>query len=236
MEDLRGRWTHLYKDYLPSLAKAQDPSQKHWPVQLDHCFARIILDNAIGVGKPWNEVLKQPATRNMDKNQLERVIHLAEQIAAGEADLNILNERSLQVRGKKRKIDNKSYTKNHQKRQRKESSTISSYFLRSPPSPGTGTDPMTIRKDAPHTTKLEDADNNKLEDVKIQLRRIANSDLTDFRKLALSLICQVPRGRYSTYQAISDYITSTSHKTCARAVGNAMRNNPFAPVSDGETT
>ncbi|KAJ4358459.1 uncharacterized protein N0V89_003042 [Didymosphaeria variabile] len=28
---------------------------------------------------------------------------------------------------------------------------------------------------------------------------------------------------------MSDYITLTSHKTCARAVGNAMRNNPFAP-------
>jgi methylated-DNA-[protein]-cysteine S-methyltransferase len=28
---------------------------------------------------------------------------------------------------------------------------------------------------------------------------------------------------------MSDYITATSHKTCARAVGNAMRNNPFAP-------
>ena len=28
---------------------------------------------------------------------------------------------------------------------------------------------------------------------------------------------------------MSDYVTKTSHKTCARAVGNAMRNNPFAP-------
>ena len=28
---------------------------------------------------------------------------------------------------------------------------------------------------------------------------------------------------------MSDHITKTSHKTCARAVGNAMRNNPFAP-------
>ena len=28
---------------------------------------------------------------------------------------------------------------------------------------------------------------------------------------------------------MADYITATSHKTCARAVGSAMRNNPFAP-------
>ncbi|KAF2764345.1 DNA binding methylated-DNA--cysteine S-methyltransferase [Teratosphaeria nubilosa] len=62
-----------------------------------------------------------------------------------------------------------------------------------------------------------------------ELDRIQKSDLTAFRKQTLILLCQVPRGRYSTYQALSDYITTSSHKTCARAVGNAMRNNPFAP-------
>ncbi|KAF2720600.1 DNA binding methylated-DNA--cysteine S-methyltransferase [Polychaeton citri CBS 116435] len=65
--------------------------------------------------------------------------------------------------------------------------------------------------------------------MEVQLKRISNADLTAFRKLALSLLCQIPRGRYSTYQTLSDHISRTSHKTCARAVGNAMRTNPFAP-------
>ena len=28
---------------------------------------------------------------------------------------------------------------------------------------------------------------------------------------------------------MADHVTKTSHKSCARAVGNAMKNNPFAP-------
>ncbi|EMC96979.1 hypothetical protein BAUCODRAFT_121510 [Baudoinia panamericana UAMH 10762] len=63
----------------------------------------------------------------------------------------------------------------------------------------------------------------------VQLKRITESTITPFRKLTLNMLCQIPRGRYSTYQAMSDHITKTSHKTCARAVGNAMRHNPFAP-------
>ncbi|EME43305.1 hypothetical protein DOTSEDRAFT_63557 [Dothistroma septosporum NZE10] len=63
----------------------------------------------------------------------------------------------------------------------------------------------------------------------VQLRRINESGITAFRKQTLSLLCKIPRGRYSTYGAMSDWISKNSHKTCARAVGNAMRNNPFAP-------
>ena len=65
--------------------------------------------------------------------------------------------------------------------------------------------------------------------MSIQIKRITDSDITPFRKQMLTLLCQIPRGRYSTYQAMSEHVTKTSHKTCARAVGNAMRNNPFAP-------
>ncbi|KAF1346474.1 6-O-methylguanine DNA methyltransferase, partial [Delphinella strobiligena] len=62
------------------------------------------------------------------------------------------------------------------------------------------------------------------------LHLISTSKLNPFRKLVLSHLCAVPRGNWTTYAAISDHISSTSHKTCARAVGNAMRKNPFAPL------
>lgn len=54
--------------------------------------------------------------------------------------------------------------------------------------------------------------------------------MTAFKKQILKMLMQIPRGRYSTYGAMSDYLsTVSSKKTCARAVGSAIKNNPFAP-------
>jgi hypothetical protein len=102
-EELQDRWKHLYQNYLPSLAKARDPVQHHWPVFLDHCFARIILDNAVGIDKPWPAVVSSPAVKNMSMEQLEAAIQLGDRLAAGDADLVVLDDRSLRLRGKKGK-------------------------------------------------------------------------------------------------------------------------------------
>jgi methylated-DNA-[protein]-cysteine S-methyltransferase len=99
-KELQNRWIYLYKEYLPMLAKARDEAQPRWSVVLDHCFARIILDNSVGVDKPWPQVLKSPAYKNMSEAQLQTAIALAEQIAQGDANLVELDERSLQLRGK----------------------------------------------------------------------------------------------------------------------------------------
>ncbi|EME43306.1 hypothetical protein DOTSEDRAFT_109219, partial [Dothistroma septosporum NZE10] len=100
LTELQNRWKYLFQEYLPTLAKAKDPVQAHWPVYLDHCFGRIVLDNAVGVDQPWTEVLKSPAVRNMNEAQLQKVISLAEAICSGEADLVELDENSLRLRGK----------------------------------------------------------------------------------------------------------------------------------------
>ncbi|KAH8597876.1 DNA binding methylated-DNA--cysteine S-methyltransferase, partial [Bisporella sp. PMI_857] len=47
---------------------------------------------------------------------------------------------------------------------------------------------------------------------------------TPFQKKVLTTLCQVPRGQYTTYAAISKHLSSSP-----RAVGNALKNNPFAP-------
>ena len=52
-----------------------------------------------------------------------------------------------------------------------------------------------------------------------------SADLTPFRKKVLLLLTQVPPSRYTTYAAMSTFLASSP-----RAVGNAMRNNPFAPT------
>ncbi|PSK56490.1 hypothetical protein B9Z65_6114 [Elsinoe australis] len=292
---LREKWLTLHRTTLPSLAKAKSPSQPHWPVVLDHCFARIILDNAVGVDKPWNQVLKAPAYRNMGRGQLKAAIGLGERIAAGEVNLVELDERSLGLRGKgskvgrkgkagggvakeeegavgergtglKRKVadDGKTEESNLTGKKRKQSKdgTVSSYFLPSPKAETAPTSPRKSRSSDPspkqEATPEDKPDPQRQPDSKETpeavtapeteiktlrnpitnatypsappLELIEKSTLTPFRKQVLALLCQVPEGKYTTYAALATHITAASHKTCARAVGNAMRNNPFAPV------
>ncbi|MBH5322238.1 GCN5-related N-acetyltransferase [Erythrobacter sp. JGD-13] len=77
---------------------------RHWPVRFDHCFQRILLDNACG--QPWREVIAAPAYRNADAELLERAITLGERALAGDEDLAELNRESLRLRGKLTERDN----------------------------------------------------------------------------------------------------------------------------------
>lgn len=60
--------------------------------------------------------------------------------------------------------------------------------------------------------------------MKTQLARIARSDRTDYEKRVWTALCQIPKGQYTTYGLLSAYLGSSP-----RAVGNALRRNPFAP-------
>ena len=53
-EDQRARWLDLTRVTLPALAAVH-----HWPIRLDHCFMRVLLDNA--VGGVWHHVIPRPA-------------------------------------------------------------------------------------------------------------------------------------------------------------------------------
>ena len=106
---LTSRWTTLYKHTLLDLARSSALSQPTWPVHLDHCFARIILDAIIGnstclrpdeTPTPWTAKLKSPAVRNMSTQQLELCIELGESIAQGKVNLVELDRLSLAARGK----------------------------------------------------------------------------------------------------------------------------------------
>ncbi|KAF2090129.1 hypothetical protein K490DRAFT_17751, partial [Saccharata proteae CBS 121410] len=100
LNHLQAEWATLYRERLPQLAKARDPAQPRWPVWLDHCFARIVLDNAVGRDRPWMEAVRAPATKNMSEQQLLEAIALAKDIANGTANLEHLDRRSLGLRGK----------------------------------------------------------------------------------------------------------------------------------------
>ena len=88
----RARWRDLVERRLPEAARPG------WPVHLDHCFARILLDNACG--GPWRDHVRAPAHANMPPERLDAAIALGESVLAGRADLADLDRRSLAWRGK----------------------------------------------------------------------------------------------------------------------------------------
>jgi RimJ/RimL family protein N-acetyltransferase len=88
----RAHWRDLVERRLP------DAARPGWPVRLDHCFARILLDNACGGS--WRDHVRPPAHANMPLDQLELAIALGEAVLDGRADLALLNRRSLAWRGK----------------------------------------------------------------------------------------------------------------------------------------
>lgn len=266
-EKLQEQWNYLYKEYLPTLAKARDEAQTTWPVMFDHCFARIVLDNSIGIDKPWTKVLPSPAYKHMSETQLRAAIALAEKIAAATANLVELDERSLQLRGKRGKkrrkgeddgttataatattatnevqSANTSSPPPPQKKNRKKYETVSSYFLQLPSSssssPSSNLAKTANAEDGEHvepggtrgTTTGTEKNEADVIMSSVQVQRIEDSNMTAFKKQILKMLMQIPRGRYSTYGAMSDHLsTVSSKKTCARAVGSAIKNNPFAP-------
>lgn len=91
---LEAHWLQLTREMLPALA-----STRGWPVRADHCFQRILLDNAVG-GRWYDHVAKRPAYKHIDADYLAAAVALGGAVIAGTADLNMLNARSLVWRGK----------------------------------------------------------------------------------------------------------------------------------------
>ena len=91
------RYRELVLDELPRRAR-----QERWVVVNDHCFGRIVLDDA--VGGCWYDTLdrhRSPAFAQLDDAQLAAAVALGERIATGgDPLLRELDARSLAWRGK----------------------------------------------------------------------------------------------------------------------------------------
>ena len=96
MGELQAEWLRLVGEALPDAAR----DHSDWPIRLDHCFMRVILDAVCC--RPWRAALAPPAYRHMDTAQLKAAIALANDILVGRADLAALNRQSLRWRGKLR--------------------------------------------------------------------------------------------------------------------------------------
>jgi len=256
LESLRETWTTLYKTTLPQLARSKHSAQSTWPVTLDHCFARIILDNTVGEGKQqWDKVISRPAVKNMSEVQLRGAIELGGKIARGSVDLVELDRASLMCRGKGEKTAMKGRKRTAEVEHSKGSPVAkkskittkepiqSTLVFTSPdgkdwkqtqmPPPATSAeeheDSNSKERQSDDRSKLEKelAVTSDLSDSQIieTLRKIqAHPTLTPFRKRLYTSLLSVPKGKFTTYAALADHLGSA-----ARAVGNGMRNNPFAP-------
>src|SRR3989304_9724819 len=62
--------------------------------------------------------------------------------------------------------------------------------------------------------------------IKTVLSNIARADLTAFQKAVYRATAKIPKGQTRTYAQIAEAI---GRPRAARAVGNALNRNPFAP-------
>lgn len=273
IEALQSEWNTLYRTTLPSLARgkhtaktAASPSDK-WPVVLDHCFARIILDNAVGQDRPWAEVVKAPATKNMTETQLNAALKMGRRIADGEEDLWALDARSLELRGKQQKAGMKRKREGQDEHTQMSKKTVTDGIHEADRESDGKSDKIeaTVKEEEGAQSRVPDPaqKTRKQEMTNIwstfspstikqspteeseslaRARKLIAADTNSkpFRKHVLTLLTQVPRGRYTTYQALSDAAVrldpkkvgtpSAAERGNARAIGGAMRNNPFAPT------
>ncbi len=92
---LRRRWLVLTRERLPERARAE-----RWPLRLDHCFQRVLLDQACG-GRWYDHVSGRPAYRHLDPARLAAAVTLGERLEReGEPLLRRLDEDPLRWRGK----------------------------------------------------------------------------------------------------------------------------------------
>jgi hypothetical protein len=98
---LEQRYLELVRRQLPAAAR-----EGGWVLREDHCFGRVLLDDAVGAC--WYDVLdrRRTAFRQLDDDRLAGAVALAERLLAeGDPLLRELDARSLTWRGKPPKAE-----------------------------------------------------------------------------------------------------------------------------------
>ncbi len=91
---LTRQYLDLVNRQLPEAARRDS----RYPVRLNHCFARIILDTLCG--DEWYQYIPKPAYKHMSERQLQDAIALGHQFLADPQACVEANQASLQYRGK----------------------------------------------------------------------------------------------------------------------------------------
>lgn len=97
MSDLEDRYLALVRDELPAAARRDG-----WVIRNDHCFGRVLLDDA--VGGCWYDVLgrgRGAAFRRLEPEQLSHAVAQGERMLREGADtVAALDAQSLAWRGR----------------------------------------------------------------------------------------------------------------------------------------
>ncbi|MGF1501796.1 MAG: hypothetical protein ACFBSD_08250 [Paracoccaceae bacterium] len=88
---LRRVWRDLVDRQLPEAAR-----RRNWPLTENHCFARVLLDAALG--RPWREVVGPPAWAQMPADRLAIAVELGERVLSGRERLTRLDALSRAMR------------------------------------------------------------------------------------------------------------------------------------------
>ena len=94
---LLAHWIRLTGTVLPDMAR-----EHGWPIRLDHCFMRVCLDTSLGAR--WDTLVRRPAIWHLDLSQLAAAVAQAERVAAEPSLLPALNQASLALRRKRRRL------------------------------------------------------------------------------------------------------------------------------------
>lgn len=96
ISDLREAYKQKVTDELPEKARHSDG----WPIHLDHCFGRVVLDNLFQ-DEWYDHVNGRPAYENLSEEELREAIRIAdEMLQRGRPAVERLNDNSLRWRGK----------------------------------------------------------------------------------------------------------------------------------------
>jgi hypothetical protein len=111
--DLLEEYKHLTNGVLPAEARKHTGTASRWPIRLNHCFQRVILDNLFQDvwyphlsidGEDGSKPPKGGAMHRLRIDQLVGALEIGRQMRQGGAPIvRELNERSLAWRGKQRR-------------------------------------------------------------------------------------------------------------------------------------
>ena len=92
---LREEYNRKVNEDLPEKAQNSDS----WPIHLDHCFGRVVLDNLFG-DEWYSHVNDRPAYKHLSREELQEAVGIADRmLEEGRPVVEELNENSLHWRG-----------------------------------------------------------------------------------------------------------------------------------------
>ncbi len=96
LSQLRAKYNRKVNEELPEKAQSSDG----WPIHLNHCFGRVVLDNLFG-DEWYSHVDGRPAYEHLSRSELEEAIEISNRmLEEGKPTVAELNQNSLRWRGK----------------------------------------------------------------------------------------------------------------------------------------